>query len=126
MLTEWKRLLITRRADRLLTLRKIDALVAERHTIPDAFIGLGDKGTDVRLLQKLLAARGYFPKERVSGLFGAVTREAVLAYQLATGLLTSSTDKGAGFVGPATLAKLKHDERKALFHLVRAQGWGAL
>ena len=58
----------------------------------------GDKGDMVRQIQKALAAAGY--GVIADGIFGEITREAVLAYQSENGL------KADGIVGPATMTKL--------------------
>lgn len=122
----WRKRHVARLAERLLALRSIDHLIAKRGDTIDDFIGEGDKGKKVSVLQKLLARRGLFPGDRISGLYGPVTRDSVIAYQLEKGIVTASTDKGAGFVGPATIAALKRDMRSEMYRTVRAQGWAAL
>ncbi len=122
----WKRTLVAKQAERLVALAKIETLLSERGSIPEEFLAEGETSDDVRRLQRLLADRGFFPSDRVSGTFGEVTRDAVVAYQIAAGLLTKETDKGAGYVGPATIASLKREEKVKLWRLVRAEGWQAL
>ena len=122
----WKKRLVTRGAERLLALRKIDDLLVERDAVIDDFLGEGDHGDQVKRLQRLLVARGFFPTDRISGLFGTVTRDAVVAYQLQKSIIENVSDRGAGFVGPATISSLKRDLRSHMYQTVRAEGWAAL
>lgn len=122
----WRRALVARRAETLLTFKRIEEMVAKSGDVPARFLEQGDKGPSVKALQKLLVAKGLFPRDRVSGLFGPVTRDAVRKYQLQTGLIESEKSKGAGVVGPATLMTLKRERVQELYRLVRAEGWEAL
>ena len=58
----------------------------------------GDRGEMVKQIQQALKSAGYgvIP----DGIFGEITREAVIAYQSENGLIPD------GIVGPATMAKL--------------------
>ena len=58
----------------------------------------GDKGAMIKRIQEALNSAGYgvIP----DGIFGEITREAIVAYQREAGLVPD------GIVGPATLAKL--------------------
>lgn len=76
-------------------------------------LDLGSEGEDVKNLQKVLNANGFMIA--ASGLgsvgnettyFGALTKAAVVKFQLANGLIASAADPAAGFVGPKTRAKL--------------------
>ncbi len=60
----------------------------------------GQRGWDVAALQFLLAKRGY-PPGSIDGLFGPVTRLAVVNYQRALGLGTD------GLAGPITIGSLR-------------------
>lgn len=62
---------------------------------------LGDSGDDVKMLQQELIQLGFLRIEP-SGYFGDVTEHAVFKFQQSRGLVTSVTDRGAGYVGPAT------------------------
>lgn len=66
----------------------------DRHTLRS-----GDRGEDVRVLQRLLRERGYMLD--VDGKFGPQTREAVMSYQGKSGLTRD------GIVGPKTWAALE-------------------
>ncbi len=126
LLTSWDRKIVAQQARTLLMLHRIDQIIAERKLDVGAFLALGDKGDQVRRLQSFLADRGFFPKERISGLFGDVTRQAVLAFQIAAGVVKTESDAGAGNVGPSTLSMLRSQLRTLLYQRVRGEGWGAL
>lgn len=61
---------------------------------------VGSSGTDVVLLQKKLAERGFPPGASDGALFGPGTEAAVIAFQKSEGLLAD------GIVGPKTAAAL--------------------
>lgn len=65
-------------------------------------------GTLVGALQSFLKRGGYFPAgESITNSFGPTTKQAVVDFQLATGLIKTSTQEGAGNVGPLTRAKIQ-------------------
>ena len=61
---------------------------------------IGDRGTEVREVQKILAAQGYL-SDNVDGVFGKATVEALKKFQTAKGL------KVDGICGKDTMAALK-------------------
>ena len=63
-------------------------------------LGMGSRGAEVRMLQAKLRELGFFNHPTDTGLFGAVTRAAVAAFQKDQGL------SSVGFVGPGTRAAL--------------------
>lgn len=65
-------------------------------------LGYGAMGADVTELQKLLTAKGFY-KGPITGTFGLLTKDAVIAYQTANGIFAS------GFVGPITRAALNKE-----------------
>ena len=70
-------------------------------------INPGARSEDVRRLQQILASdKTLYPEGTVSGFFGALTRAAVLKFQLKYGVIQKVADLGAGRVGPKTRAKL--------------------
>lgn len=73
----------------------------------DDNILLGNQGTAVTRLQQFLRTEGYFTYPENTGYYGPATQAAVVQFQLATGLITSATQRGAGNVGPVTRAKIK-------------------
>ena len=97
-------------------------LIAKGYEI-DTFLSKGDSGSQVRVLQSLLAQRGYLDRSRVTGFFGAETESAVIAYQMHAGLIKNQRESGAGYVGPGTRKQLVSEESSKLYDLVRSQGW---
>ncbi|KMK68567.1 peptidoglycan-binding domain-containing protein [Puniceibacterium sp. IMCC21224] len=63
--------------------------------LPGRMLKLGDRGEDVKLLQRQLTDLGYLPGT-CDGIFGKLTRSAVLALQADNNLVTD------GLVGPVT------------------------
>lgn len=122
----WDRELVSRRADTLLTLRAVEEKMRIQKRAPDRFLSEGDSGSQVRILQSLLAERGFFPAPEINGNFGPRTREAVVRYQQSRGIIARAADHGAGTVGPSTLSALQREERRELFSRVRAEGWRVL
>lgn len=72
-------------------------------TPPVAFtysLSLGSVGTEVSTLQESLKAQGFYTYPEITGYFGQVTMDAVIAFQKANGI------NPIGIVGPATQAKI--------------------
>lgn len=122
----WNRKLVARHADHHLTLHAIDVEVEKRGHRIAYFLGDGYTGKQVRLLQAELAALGFFPEEKINGVYGPLTEESVIKYQFDRGIITTRADTGAGYVGPSTLRSLRKDQRNILYRIVRANGWKAL
>lgn len=95
-----------------------DALVAEENSekIPEAVAKENEKplllsselyfgmtSNDIKLLQEFLKKQGYFKGLLTTDYFGLVTKEAVIEFQIANNIISTSEDVGAGRVGPATL-----------------------
>jgi len=123
---EWNQKLVADLADRLIILHRVEVLLDQKGKNLDQFLSEGDSGQSVALLQRLLADRGYFPREKVNGNFGVQTRAAVLQYQMDRQLVAAEGGTGAGTVGPQTLKTLRTEEQQEAYLLVRAQGWRAL
>lgn len=68
-------------------------------------LGKGARSAEVMKLQEILV-REEFMDHVPTGYFGNVTREALIDFQLATGLISSKNSVGAGQVGPKTRALL--------------------
>lgn len=98
----------------------------EAKQIPAKYIAKGDNGKDVRLLQLLLANRGYMKASSINGNFGDMTRAAVVAYQKDKKLIAKETDKGAGNFGPATKQAMLSEVVEVAWQKVRAEGVKAL
>lgn len=63
----------------------------------------GVNDDEVIVLQQFLMEGGYFENPGVTNFYGSLTREAVIRFQIANGLIESESDTGAGRVGPSTL-----------------------
>lgn len=122
----WDVQLLGQRARRLLAKTKIRDMAEKRGELLSRFLSEGDSGEDVRLLQRLLVERGFFPVEKINGSFGTLTKQAVEQYQLTQGLIASLDDHGAGVVGSATLRSLQRSTLQKLWSLVWGYGWGVL
>lgn len=123
---KWNREIVEGHANRHLERYAIDQHIEKNGQRIAQFLGMEYKGKQVQLLQKELAALGFFPEEKINSVFGPLTEQAVMKYQLDRGLISSRSDQGAGYVGPATLRSLRKDQRNILYSIVRGQGWNAL
>jgi len=72
----------------------------------------GDSNYFVFMLQSRLKRLGYFTHPYTTYDFKTKTKEAILNYQLAKGIISSDSDKGAGVFGPATSRQLRKDVLK--------------
>jgi len=122
----WKRQRIATRARHILALREVRQILVKKGTLMNAFLEEGKNGPSVRLVQQILAAKGFFPHDMINGNYGPLTAQGVAQYQIARGLLGSATEKGAGTIGPITLKTLRQEQVRETYRLVRAQGWNAL
>lgn len=68
----------------------------------------GDSGAEVRRLQELLYAWGYYPEGLITSYYGSLTQKAVERFQAAKEIVSSGSPwtTGYGRVGPATLRAL--------------------
>lgn len=114
------------RSEKIIALHKIEKELLATGKLPRGFFGEGDKGDRVIMLQRFLAQRGFFPADQISGLFGPVTRKALVAFQQQLGIIQKDTDTGAGYVGPATGAAMKNTMQREIYQSVRAEGWKVL
>lgn len=78
------------------------ALLMSEEAKPNG-LGLGDEGSMVTQVQRLLAKWGYIAESRITGYFGELTLNAVLAFQRRNNLDDDGT------VGALTMAKLTSD-----------------
>jgi peptidoglycan hydrolase-like protein with peptidoglycan-binding domain/3D (Asp-Asp-Asp) domain-containing protein len=69
-------------------------------------LALGDKGDEVKKLQKVLIQQQLLAKGLDSGTFGERTEKALIQLQLKKGILKAADQSGAGVVGPKTRALL--------------------
>lgn len=121
----WNRKRIVMRADQLLLKERLWETVLKENPI-DRFMGEGESGPHVRALQEFLVGKGMFPKEKVNGVFGSLTEESVLRFQMDSKLVSSVADQGAGYVGPATLRRIRKEHVNELYARVRGHGLSSL
>lgn len=126
LVSEWRKRMVIRRAEKLIALQRVTDLLAERGTLINAFLSEGQNGKTVRAVQQFLAGQGFFDVKMVNGNFGKMTKKAVAEYQIARGLIKTAADKGAGTVGPVTLRRIREDQVWQTYRTVRAQGWNSL
>ena len=122
----WNKEIVSERAETLLLAQRVTEILEERGQILTRFLGEGQTGQEVRLLQEQLAQAGFFPWAEVNGNFGPLTADAVLQYQLARGIIANASNTGAGYVGPSTLNALRQDKQKQAYNIVRSQGLSTL
>jgi peptidoglycan hydrolase-like protein with peptidoglycan-binding domain len=68
----------------------------------------GMSGTTIAAIQRFLKSEGYFPSNQdVTNFFGDVTQKAVADFQVAQGLIKTSSQAGAGTLGPITREKIQ-------------------
>ena len=72
----------------------------------DRSLSLGAKHEDVRKVQQLLQAHGYYKGEQITDYYGEQTRKAVAQFQVASHLVASVNSPGAGSIGPKTVKAL--------------------
>ncbi|MBN1494713.1 peptidoglycan-binding protein [Candidatus Peregrinibacteria bacterium] len=65
-------------------------------------LSLGSTGQQVALLQEQLKKLGFYKSGITTTYFGEITKEAVIAFQIAKGVIAGENDEGAGIVGPQT------------------------
>ena len=122
----WNRRIVTQHADRYLDLHAVDEHIKKKGRHIAQFLGEGHSGNQVRLLQNALSALGFFPEQKVNGVYGPLTHASVLRYQLDRDIIRSASHVAAGYVGPATLRSLRNDQRNILYTQVRTNGWKSL
>ncbi|TSC78889.1 MAG: SpoIID/LytB protein [Candidatus Peregrinibacteria bacterium Gr01-1014_25] len=122
----WFKKAVADRAERYLLFKRVAERLTGKGVLPARFLSDGSTGDDVRLVQGLLAERGLFPADKINGVFGPQTKDAVLKFQLKHGLVLKGSDTGAGNIGPATLRALRVEEMTEAYRAVRGGGWGVL
>ncbi len=118
--------LVAKRAEEVLAMRQLDKVLKDKGYVVENMLAEGDTGEQVRRLQLFLASNGFLPKDRVTKTFGQETKNAVLAYQMARGIVGDAKTKGAGVLGPKTLGTLRREVQKVYALKVRGEGWGVL
>lgn len=67
----------------------------------------GQRSAEVKALQAFLIKKGYLEADSDTGYFGPQTEKAVIAFQKAKNIISSSASAGAGQVGPRTRSFVK-------------------
>ena len=75
---------------------------------------LGSSGTAVSAIQKFLKVQGFYRNPEITTYYGLATKTAVIDFQIATGLIKSSAQPGAGSIGPLTREKIQEISCNAL------------
>lgn len=122
----WKFALARQDAEKRVLVETIRQRLAARGELLTATLSAGTQGTQVRLLQNLLAGLGLLPSDRVTGTFGEMTKAAVAVFQQGKGLVKTVTDAAAGEVGPITLDTIQKLQLKEAIARVRGGGLVAL
>lgn len=117
---------VARTAAQILAIEQAGEKLEEEGKLITVTMANGSNGKEVRMLQELLAATGFFPSEKINGHYGDVTAAAVAKYQVARKILGTDKEKGSGVVGPVTLRSIRIDQAKKALKIVRAEGWEAL
>ncbi len=123
---EWKLVVVARQAQNVLFIHSVQMALEKKGMIPQSKMKVGSNGADVKRLQSFLASKGFFPKDKINGNFGEVTKASLLAYQKARGLVKNDKDTGAGTVGPFTLQTMKTELVATATKRVKEHGWDAL
>lgn len=110
----------------ILVVKNVRDRLAEKDTLVAGTTEQGYKGDTVEDVQRFLAQLGYFPADKINGVFGDLTRQSVAAFQVDRGVLPNASQKGAGVVGPITLKALQEEQIRHAYRVVRGQGWEAL
>lgn len=90
------------------TILKIDPNSNKECLIINQNLVKGKSGSLVSALQRFLKSEGHFPKgQEITGFYGDTTVQAVVDFQLAKGLIKTSSEIGAGSIGPISRAKIE-------------------
>lgn len=122
----WLRTMVGRRAAALLSVTRVTQTLEKEGKLVTHFMETGYSGPDVRAYQQMLSARGFFPEEKINGVFGDLTRDATIQYQIAMKLILNAKDDGAGIVGAKTMHALRQEEIQRAKQMVRSYGWQVL
>ena len=125
LLRRWQGMVIRAKAEQTLVRRTVaDRVIAD--AAPSSQLAKGDRGPDVRRLQRFLVREGYLAASDVTGTFGLRTHAAVLKFQIDRGIVRRADERGAGVLGPATSAALQSTLVESAWEKVRAEGVAAV
>lgn len=120
--TAWRRAHVVRVAGELLAEHQLMTRLTQKGYFLNRTLSKGDAGKEVKQLQAFLVRKKFLPPEDQTGTFGERTEKALRAYQMDTGIIALTTDRGAGVVGPATLAVIRKAQRVEALKIVREKG----
>lgn len=126
LIADWKKRIVHMHAAQLIVLKHVGDLLAQRGVLVDAYLDPGSQGDSVRLMQQFLADNGFFPADKINGVYGDLTKQSVARYQVARGIIATISDDGAGSIGPDTLHQIRTEQIQSSYALVRAHGWNVL
>jgi peptidoglycan hydrolase-like protein with peptidoglycan-binding domain/3D (Asp-Asp-Asp) domain-containing protein len=87
--------------DSIVKLKDLVAVNRQRYLdSPKRNLGRGSRGDDVLKLQRFLLSLGLI--DNISGVYDSDTVRAVIAFQIAEGIILTETEQGAGYFGPMT------------------------
>jgi len=121
ILKAWKVKQVAEKSRTTLTKMQVKAKI-QTTLVPSRVLARGDRGTSVKLLQRLLRESGYLKDTDVTGLYGDRTERAIIAYQQDRKIISSAKDHGAGVFGPATRQMLLSDAVNAQLKKIRYEG----
>ncbi len=122
----WKLSLSRQEAEKKLLALVVRERLAARGELLTEPLTVGSQGAQVSLLQRLLAASGLLPAEKVTGTYGDQTKAAVADFQKEHELVGTLDDPAAGRIGPVTLGVIQSLQLKDALARVRASGLTAL
>ncbi|HVW67271.1 MAG TPA: peptidoglycan-binding protein [Candidatus Peribacteraceae bacterium] len=126
LITDWQVRETASHAQTFIAYKKVSDLLATRGDLLDSYLVVGQTGETVRAIQQFLADKGFFPADKINGVYGPLTKSSMTQYQIKRGLIASATDRNAGNVGPMTLHQMRTEQIQSMYALVRAKGWGVL
>jgi peptidoglycan hydrolase-like protein with peptidoglycan-binding domain len=125
LLQAWKSKVVAVKAKAIVMKMEIADRV-KTDLLPSKVLAKGDRGEQVKQLQRVLIRLGYLDPKDVTGTFGDRTAKALLTYQTEKNIVASSTQKGAGVFGPVTRKTLLSDVADSAWQQVRSDGIGSL
>jgi peptidoglycan hydrolase-like protein with peptidoglycan-binding domain len=97
----WKVKVVKTKANAMLMKERVRVATLQA-ALPSTNLSKGDRGEEVKKLQRLLIDTGYLSPTDLTGTFGPRTEQALKKYQLDQQIIASASMKGAGIFGPST------------------------
>ncbi len=115
----WQEKMVLIEAKNQMVRSKVETMVLEQH-LPKKVMTKGDRGAEVRRLQKALVTLGYLPTKDITGTFGDRTEKALIAYQKKEGIIKAEGEKGTGVFGTTTRKGVQKSLTEMLVKKVRS------